>query len=199
MSPYRTVNYLAYRVSVSTSAARNYAREAGSLAREAFKLEIGGGSDHYALLVPEIQAQAAHAEAAATRAQAALDRCWAEAREDPRGPVIRVSDGAICCFQRMTARAPPSLNLSGMRKPGGRRHTLRWTLSKPSVLKSRVTAISPKTPTHEGTHSRPCGETTSFHFYSTGGGDPYRDDKPQRRKRQGPHRPPKTIWRFSYK
>jgi len=98
MSPYRTVNYLAYRVSVSTSAARNYAREAGSLAREAFKLEIGGGSDHYALLVPEIQAQAAHAEAAATRAQAALDRCWAKGREDPRGPVIRVSDGSHLLF-----------------------------------------------------------------------------------------------------
>ena len=98
MSPYRTVNYLAYRVSVSTSAARNYAREAGSLAREAFKLGIGGGSDRYALLTPEIRAQAARADEAATRAQVALDRCWAKAREDPRGPVIRVSDGSHLLF-----------------------------------------------------------------------------------------------------
>jgi hypothetical protein len=98
MSLYRTVNYLAYRVSVSTSAARNYAREAGSLAREACKLDTGGDSDHSALLVPEIRAQAAHAEAAATRAQAALDRCWPKAREDPQGPVFRVSDGSPLLF-----------------------------------------------------------------------------------------------------
>src|SRR5579859_2362913 len=68
MSPYRTVNYLAYRVSVSTSAARSYSREAGKLAEEASRLEIGGGPDHYGLLVPEIQAQATRADAAATRA-----------------------------------------------------------------------------------------------------------------------------------
>ena len=36
MSPYRTVNYLAYRVSVSTSGARSYAREAGTLAEAAY-------------------------------------------------------------------------------------------------------------------------------------------------------------------
>jgi hypothetical protein len=98
MSPYRTVNYLAYRVSVSASAALSYAREAGSLAAEASRLELRGGPDHYALLVPEIQAQAARAEAAATRAQAGLDWCWAIARKDPRGPVIRVSDGTSLLF-----------------------------------------------------------------------------------------------------
>src|ERR1700682_734767 len=90
MSPYRTVNYLAYRVSVSTSAARAYAQEARALADEASELDIGGGPDHHDLLVPEIQAQAARAGAAATRAEEALDRCWAIARKDARGPVIRV-------------------------------------------------------------------------------------------------------------
>ena len=69
MSPYRTVNYLAYRVSVSTSAARAYAQEARALADEASELDIGGGPDHHDLLVPEIQAQAARAGAAATRAE----------------------------------------------------------------------------------------------------------------------------------
>ena len=98
MSPYRTVNYLAYRLSVSTSAARMYSREAGTLAMEASRLEIGGGPDHYYLLIPEIQAQAARAEVAANRAEAALDRCWAIARKDPRGPVIRVSDGSHLLF-----------------------------------------------------------------------------------------------------
>ena len=98
MSPYRTVNYLAYRVSVSTSAARIYSHEAGTLADEASQLEIGGGPDHYDLLVPEIQAQAARAEAAATRAEEALDRCWAIARKDARGPVIRVTDGSHLLF-----------------------------------------------------------------------------------------------------
>ena len=98
MSPYRTVNYLGYRVSVSTSAACSYAREAGSLARDASRLEIRSGPDHYELLVPEIQTQAVRAEAAAARAQAALDRCWAMAREDPRGPVIRVSDRSSLLF-----------------------------------------------------------------------------------------------------
>jgi hypothetical protein len=98
MSTYRTVNYLAYRVSVSTSAARTYAQEAGALSDEASGLDIGGGPDHYDLLVPEIQAQAARAEAAATRAQDALDRCWAIARNDGRGPVIRVTDGSHLLF-----------------------------------------------------------------------------------------------------
>ena len=98
MSPYRTVNYLAYRVSVSTSAARTYSREAGSLAEEVSRLEIGGGPAHDDLLAPEISAQAVRAEAAATRAEEALDRCWAIAREDPRGPVIRVSDGSRLLF-----------------------------------------------------------------------------------------------------
>jgi len=92
MSPYRTVNYLAYRVSVSASAAFSYAREAGSLVAEASRLELRGGPDHYALLVPEIQAQAVRAQAAATRAKAALDCCEALASKDPRGPVIRVFD-----------------------------------------------------------------------------------------------------------
>ena len=27
-----------------------------------------------------------------------LDRCWAKGREDPRGPVIRVSDGSHLLF-----------------------------------------------------------------------------------------------------
>lgn len=98
MSPYRTVNYLAYRVSVSTSAARAYAQEAGALAQETSRMEIGGGPDHYDLLVPEIQAQAARAEAAAIRAQEALDRCWAIARKSDRGPVIRVVDGSHLLF-----------------------------------------------------------------------------------------------------
>lgn|GEM_PF-2257398 len=98
MSPYRTVNYLAYRVSVSTSAARIYSREAGTLAAGVFRLEIRGGPDHCDPLVPEIQTQAARAEAAANRAEAALDRCWAIARKDPRGPVIRVSDGSHQLF-----------------------------------------------------------------------------------------------------
>ena len=99
MSPYRTVNYLAYRVSVSTSAASTYFSEAGTLAEEISRLEIGGGPDHYDLLVPEIQAQAGRAEAAATtRAEEALDRCWAIARKDARGPVIRVSDGSHLLF-----------------------------------------------------------------------------------------------------
>lgn len=98
MSPYRTVNYLAYRVSVSTSAARTYSGEAGTLAEEVSRLEIGGGPDHHDLLVPEIQAQAARAEAAATRAEEALDRCWAIARKDARGPVIRVTDGSHLLF-----------------------------------------------------------------------------------------------------
>ena len=98
MSPYRTVNYLAYRVSVSTSAARTYSHEAGTLADEATRLEIGGGPDHYDLLVPEIQAQAARAGAAATRAEEVLDRCWAIARKDARGPVIRVSDRSHLLF-----------------------------------------------------------------------------------------------------
>jgi len=98
MSPYRTVNYLAYRVAVSTSAARAYSREARTLAEEASRLEIGGGPDHYDLLVPEMQTQAARAEASATRAEEALDRCWAIAREDARGPVIRVSDGRHLLF-----------------------------------------------------------------------------------------------------
>jgi len=98
MSPYRTVNYLAYRVSVSTSAARNYSNEAGALADEASRLEIGGGPDHYNLLIPEIQAQAARAEAVATSAEEALDRCWAIARKDARGPVICVTDGSRLLF-----------------------------------------------------------------------------------------------------
>ena len=98
MSPYRTVNYLAYRVSVSTSAARTYSHEAGTLADEATRLEIGGGPDHYDLLVPEIQAQAARAGAAAARAEEALDRCWAIARKDARGPVICVTDGSRLLF-----------------------------------------------------------------------------------------------------
>ena len=94
MSPYRTVNYLAYRVAICSSAAHSYSRQAKAIAEEAFLLEVGGGSDHHDLLVPEIQAQAARAEAAAIRAEEALDRCWAIARKDPRGPVIRVSDGS---------------------------------------------------------------------------------------------------------
>lgn len=98
MSPYRTVNYLGYRVSVSTSAACNYAREAASLARDASRLEIRSGPDHHELLVLEIQAQAVRAEAAAVGARAALDRCWAMARNDPRGPVIRVSDRSCLLF-----------------------------------------------------------------------------------------------------
>jgi hypothetical protein len=98
MSPYRTVNYLAYRVSVSTSAARSYSREAGTLSAGASRLEIRGGPDHYDLLVAEIKAQAARAEAAANKAEAALDRCWAIARKDPRGPVIRISDGSHLLF-----------------------------------------------------------------------------------------------------
>jgi hypothetical protein len=98
MSPYRTVNYLAYRVSVSTSAARAYSQEARALAEEASRLEIGGGPDHYDLLVPEIKAQAARAEAAAIRAEDALSRCWAIARKDAHGPVIRVSDGSHLLF-----------------------------------------------------------------------------------------------------
>lgn len=98
MSPYRTVNYLAYRVSVSTSAARAYAQEAGALADEASRIDIRGGPDHHDLLVPEIHAQAARAAAAATRAQEALDRCWAIARNDGRGPVIRVTDGSRLLF-----------------------------------------------------------------------------------------------------
>jgi hypothetical protein len=98
MSPYRTVNYLAYRVAVSTSAARAYSREAGALAEETSRLEIGGSSDHYDLLVLEIQIQAARAEAAAIRAEQAVDRCWAIGREDGRGPVIRVSNGRHLLF-----------------------------------------------------------------------------------------------------
>lgn len=98
MSPYRTVNYLAYRLSVSISAARTYSREAATLAVAASRLEIRGGPDHYHLLIPEIKAQAARAEAAANRADAALDRCWAIARKDPRGPVIRVADGNNLLF-----------------------------------------------------------------------------------------------------
>jgi hypothetical protein len=98
MSPYRTVNYLAYRVSVSASAAGNYAREAASLASGISLLEIAGGPDHYALVVPEIRAQADRAEAAAARARRALDSCWAIARKDPRGPVIRLSDGSNVLF-----------------------------------------------------------------------------------------------------
>jgi hypothetical protein len=98
MSPYRTVNYLAYRVSVSTSAARSYSKEAARLAEEASRFEIGGGPDHYDLLVPEIQTQAARAEAAATTAKDALDRCWAIARNDAHGPVIRVSDESPLLF-----------------------------------------------------------------------------------------------------
>jgi hypothetical protein len=31
-------------------------------------------------------------------ARGALDRCWAIARKDPRGPVIRVSDGTSLLF-----------------------------------------------------------------------------------------------------
>lgn len=98
MSVYRSVNYLAYRVSVSASAAANYAREAAALAADASRLEIGGGADYYYLVVPEIQAQAARATAAATRAEAALEHCWSIARTDPRGPVIRVSDGRSLLF-----------------------------------------------------------------------------------------------------
>jgi sulfite reductase beta subunit-like hemoprotein len=98
MSSYQTVNYLAYRVAISTSAARAYSREARTLAEEASRLEIGGGSDHYGLLVPEIQTQATRAEAAATRAEEAIDRCWAIAREDARGPVIRISNGRHLLF-----------------------------------------------------------------------------------------------------
>lgn len=94
MSPYRTVNYLAYRVAVCSSAARAYSRRAKAIAEEASRLEIRGGSDHHDLLVPEIQAQAARAEGAAIRAEQALDRCWAIARKDARGPVIRISDGS---------------------------------------------------------------------------------------------------------
>ncbi len=91
---YRTVNYLAYRVSVSTSAANQWATKARSLAEYAAKLEIRGGPDHYQLLVPELEAQTSRAEAAAARAQAALDRCWAMARVDARAGTVRVSDGA---------------------------------------------------------------------------------------------------------
>jgi len=98
MSPYRTVNYLAYRVAVSSSAARAYSNESGALAEEVSRLEIRGGPDHYDLLVPEIQTQAARAEAAATRAEEALDRCWAIARKDAQGPVIRVSDRSHLLF-----------------------------------------------------------------------------------------------------
>ena len=98
MSPYRTVNYLAYRVSVSTSAACSYALEASSLASGASSHKTGGGADHYALLVPEIRVQTGRAEAAATVAQGALARTFAMARKDPRGPVIRVSDGSHLLF-----------------------------------------------------------------------------------------------------
>ena len=98
MSPYRTVNYLAYRVSVSASAARAYALESEVLAQKASRVEISGGPDHYYLLLPEILAQAARAKAAATRASIALDRCWAIARTDPAGPVMRVSDGSNLLF-----------------------------------------------------------------------------------------------------
>jgi len=79
--------------------ARTYAQEAGALAEDASGLDIGGGPDHYDLLVPEIQAQTSRAEAAALRAEEALDRCWAIARTDVRGPVIRVTDGSHLLFE----------------------------------------------------------------------------------------------------
>jgi hypothetical protein len=96
---YRTVNYLAYRVSVSTSAANQWARKARSLADDAAKLDIRGGPDHYDLLVPELEVQTSRAEAAAARSQAALDSCWAMARVDPRGGTVRVSDGASLSWE----------------------------------------------------------------------------------------------------
>jgi hypothetical protein len=98
MSHYRTVNHLAYRVTVCGSAALSYAREAASLARDAAGRELSGGPDHYKLLVPEIQAQAARAETAARKAQVAIERCWALASEVACGPVIRVSDGRSMLF-----------------------------------------------------------------------------------------------------
>lgn len=76
--PYRTVNYLAYRVSVATSAARGFARDARTAARENPS--------------PEIEAHVAMAEAAAERAEAALNRCNARGHESSTGPVIRVKD-----------------------------------------------------------------------------------------------------------
>jgi hypothetical protein len=96
---YRTVNYLAYRVSVSNSAAMQWARKARSLAEAAAKLEILGGPDHYDLLVPELEAQASRAEAAAARAQAALNSCWAMAQVNGRGGTVRVSDGASLSWE----------------------------------------------------------------------------------------------------
>jgi len=76
---YRSVNYLAYRVSVAASAAIAYAREARALADESARADV--------------HAETRRAEAAAERAKAALARCYECGQEGQDGPVIRVADG----------------------------------------------------------------------------------------------------------
>src|SRR5256885_8033237 len=76
---YRSVNYLAYRVSVAASAAIAYAREARALANESGRADV--------------DVEARRADAAAERAKAALARCFECGQESPDGPVIRVADG----------------------------------------------------------------------------------------------------------
>ena len=75
---YRTVNYLAYRVSVAASAAMAYARETRALADESGRTDV--------------DMEAGKADAAAERARAALDRSYECGQESPDGPVIRVAD-----------------------------------------------------------------------------------------------------------
>jgi hypothetical protein len=75
---YRTVNYLAYRVSVAASAAIAYARETRALADESGRADV--------------DMEARKADAAAERAKAALARCYECGQESPDGPVIRVAD-----------------------------------------------------------------------------------------------------------
>lgn len=91
--PEATVAFIAYRVSVTVSAARAYAADAAAVARETARLSVRGGADRYDRLVPEIEAQAARAAAAAARADAAWQACLAVGAAG-RGPVVLVEDGS---------------------------------------------------------------------------------------------------------
>ena len=83
--------------------------------------------------MPEIQAQAARAGAGATRAEEALDRCWAIARKDARGPVIRVSDGSHLLFAEDDGTRAMVAEDFKQAQAGGPRPTSRWTSSELSV------------------------------------------------------------------
>lgn len=91
MSDYRSVTYLAYRVSLEASRTTGALSKTRALFNEAEALKFAGGPLWYDLVVGELRTLALRAQSAHAKAFAALDECWALGKEG--GAVIRVSDG----------------------------------------------------------------------------------------------------------